>query len=442
MQMSLDSYWEDRFLFESPREHDNRPNFQRDRARILHSAAFRCLQGKTQIHAIGTNDFYRTRLTHSLEVAQIASSLVSQLHFPETSAHLKLRAENLQSLLPTKALIESLGFAHDIGHPPFGHGGEVALNYKMHKNGGFEGNGQTFRILTRLEPYTLEAGMNLTRRTLLGVIKYPCILETASPQYTELATQTQQVSPFINMDNWRPAKGLFLDDKPMFDWVLEPLSAQDRTLFTSFQCERKSAQDYLQTQHKSLDCSIMELADDIAYAVHDLEDAIVLGVVSLNDWKQALAQLQTCHCSWIRAKSQNLTEKLFSNEYHLRKDAIGALVNYFIIHIRWREKTEFSNPLLRFNAYLPEEVVEVLTILKDFVRQNVIYNVERQRIEYQGQRMLMDLFDIFASNPTHLLEKTWAEKYTRAENSQKNRIICDYIASMSDNYTQKIYQQL
>ena len=175
----IDSSWTERFLPDPPREKDNRPPFRRDRGRILHSAAFRCLQAKTQIHAIGENDFYRTRLTHSLEVAQIGSSLVAQLKFLETfeslSQTLNIDKNELQKqlkpLLPSNDLIESLCFAHDIGHPPFGHGGETALNYMMAEQGGFEGNAQTFRILTKLEPYTENAGMNLTRRTLLGVVK-------------------------------------------------------------------------------------------------------------------------------------------------------------------------------------------------------------------------------------------------------------------------------
>ena len=159
------SRWLQRLLGEDKqRRNDHRSPFQRDRARILHSAAFRRLQAKTQVLGVGMNDFYRTRLTHSLEVSQIGTGITAQLRrkYPE-----------LRYLLNSMSLIESICLAHDIGHPPFGHGGEVALNYMMRHHGGFEGNGQTFRILTRLEPYTPSWGMNLTRRTLLGVMKYP-----------------------------------------------------------------------------------------------------------------------------------------------------------------------------------------------------------------------------------------------------------------------------
>lgn len=191
--LQINPLWQARFLEDKPREKDHRPPFSRDRGRILHSAAFRCLQAKTQIHAVGENDFYRTRLTHSLEVAQIGSSLVSQLRFIDAFEHLSHQLQmdkselqkQLKPLLPSNDLIESLCFAHDIGHPPFGHGGEIALNYMMRHHGGFEGNAQTFRLLTKLEPYTPQSGMNLTRRTLLGIVKYPTILDIASPQYGE-----------------------------------------------------------------------------------------------------------------------------------------------------------------------------------------------------------------------------------------------------------------
>ena len=118
------------------RRNDHRSAYQRDRARILHSAAFRRLQAKTQVHGAGHHDFYRTRLTHSLEASQIGTGIVAQL---------KIKQPEFRDLLPSNSLMESLCLAHDIGHPPFGHGGEVALNYMMREHGGFEGNAQTFQ---------------------------------------------------------------------------------------------------------------------------------------------------------------------------------------------------------------------------------------------------------------------------------------------------------
>ncbi|MBE2894003.1 anti-phage deoxyguanosine triphosphatase [Spirabiliibacterium falconis] len=439
----MDRIWVDRIQDDNARDNDHRSPFQRDRGRILHSAAFRCLQAKTQIHAVGENDFYRTRLTHSLEVAQIGSSLRMQLKQPNVlaklgSAHL---AEQAKATLPTISLIESLCFAHDIGHPPFGHGGEIALNYMMWQHGGFEGNAQTFRILTKLEPYTQSAGMNLTRRTLLGVIKYPTLLDTSSPQYAHMATPSVRDPRYINMNQWRPGKGLFRDDKAIFDWVLAPLNAQERAEFCSTQ-ERTYAEQHLKTRYKSLDCSIMELADDIAYAVHDLEDAIVVGVVNLQHWQQALTQLKQCHSRWIREHIDCLTDNLFSPLHFERKNAIGALVNFFITAVRWKIQPAFQTALLRFNAELPEEVIEVLRIFKCFVRDYVICHVNTQRIEYKGQRILTELFQIFDADPVRLLPTNTANRWKNAAEHDKKRVICDYIAGMSDSYALKVYQQL
>lgn len=140
----------------SPRQiDDSRSDQEIDYARVVHSASFRRLQGKTQILNLGDSDFYRTRLTHSLEVAQIGGGIAKQLSFsfPKHPA---------SRFLPDRALIQAIGLTHDFGHPPFGHGGEVALNYCMPADQGFEGNGQTLCILARLEDFSKDAGANLT----------------------------------------------------------------------------------------------------------------------------------------------------------------------------------------------------------------------------------------------------------------------------------------
>ena len=148
------------------RSGDVRSQFDRDEARLIHSAAFRRLQSKTQVLGLGESDFYRTRLTHSMEVAQIGRGIVQYLSK-------KKKFKEHKDHLPDISLITAICLAHDIGHPPFGHGGEVALNYCMRDYGGFEGNGQTLRILGKLDKYTADHGLNPTRRMLLGVLKYP-----------------------------------------------------------------------------------------------------------------------------------------------------------------------------------------------------------------------------------------------------------------------------
>lgn len=160
--------WEKRFEPNDTRaKTDIRSEWERDYARLVHSSAFRRLQSKTQVLGLGESDFYRTRLTHSMEVAQIGTGIVHWLkekHKDDTE---------ISTALPCSALMNTICLAHDIGHPPFGHGGEVALNICMRDYGGFEGNGQTLRILSKLDKYTEKNGMNPTRRTLLGVLKYP-----------------------------------------------------------------------------------------------------------------------------------------------------------------------------------------------------------------------------------------------------------------------------
>ena len=145
---------------------DHRNPYERDRTRVIHCPSFRRLQRKTQILGTDEGDFHRTRLTHSLEVASIGRSI-------SRSLALKTSSENISAVLPNDDLISVICLLHDIGHPPFGHGGEVALNFMMREHGGFEGNGQTLRLLTKVENSYGEYGLDLTRRSLLGVLKYP-----------------------------------------------------------------------------------------------------------------------------------------------------------------------------------------------------------------------------------------------------------------------------
>ncbi|WP_415582920.1 dGTP triphosphohydrolase, partial [Legionella worsleiensis] len=188
--------WNERIFFDKRRQSNDRCEYTRDRARIIHSSAFRRLQGKTQVFGLGESDFYRTRLTHSMEVAQISSSLVNKLSlmYPEN-----------KNFFPCQNLIECIGLAHDIGHPPFGHGGEKALNYCLDKNGsGFEGNAQTYRVCTALGEHSSDNGYNLTRRTLLGLIKYPVDLKEAKNSSIYEKDKAPE-----NIDSYKPPKCIY-----------------------------------------------------------------------------------------------------------------------------------------------------------------------------------------------------------------------------------------
>jgi len=203
-------------------EADARSNADIDYGRIVHSASFRRLQGKTQILNLGDSDFYRTRLTHSLEVAQIAGSLARQLR-ADHEGHPAL------AHLPDLALIQAIGSTHDLGHPPFGHGGEVALNYCMSGSGGFEGNGQTLRILARLEKYSSSNGADLMRRTLLGTLKYPVAYSRAAhPEKRPSLLTGPTVLRLVDREASKPPKCFMDSEQGAVDWILEPLSATDR----------------------------------------------------------------------------------------------------------------------------------------------------------------------------------------------------------------------
>ena len=255
----------------TPHAEDARDVGDVDYGRVIHSASFRRLQGKTQILNLGDSDFYRTRLTHSLEVAQIAGGLVSQLarSFPDHPA---------AATLPDRSLIHAIACSHDLGHPPFGHGGEVALNYCMRHVGGFEGNGQTLRLLARLENFSADAGANLSRRSMLGVLKYPAPMSALlNPEIRPKLQDGLSVLKTIDLQASTPPKGYLDCEVDVVGWILGPLTESDGAEFRRIE-ERKDK--HARTLHKSLDCSIMDLADDIAYGVHDLEDAIALRLVT------------------------------------------------------------------------------------------------------------------------------------------------------------------
>ncbi|MEW6991322.1 anti-phage deoxyguanosine triphosphatase [Colwelliaceae bacterium 6441] len=425
----------------SKRRQDHRSQFQRDRARILHSAAFRRLQSKTQVMGSGQSDFYRTRLTHSLEAAQIGSGI---------SAQLRIKYPELTNALFPKddTLIEAICLAHDIGHPPFGHGGEVALHFMMRDHGGFEGNGQTFRIVSKLEPFSEHYGMNLTRRTLLGLMKYPQTLDVLSAIPSIKAPPSYRQ---LKASDWHPPKGLYSDDLSTLDWVLSSLTSEDKTLFQQIKSANATAiqPQHNKTQFKSLDCSMMELADDIAYGIHDLEDAIVTGIVNQHDFEEhVVKKLLSLNDEWLTELSRTLAIQLFG-QHHQQKEAIGGLVNYLIteivlVDLNEEKEINFIEPLLRYNAKHPRIAEQALQIFKDFVYQFVIKQTPIQQIEYRGQQVVMALFEALASDPERLLPKNTKKRWQQAHADGTNslRVIADYVAGMTDDYATNLYQTL
>jgi len=430
--MTHSNEWTERRLTRlEKRDGDHRNAYQRDKARIMHSAAFRRLQAKTQVLGIGISDFYRTRLTHSLEAAQIGTGIAAQLTQKQPTLCAQLGID--------EHLIESLCLAHDIGHPPFGHGGEIALHYMMHEHGGFEGNGQTFRILTKLETYSPSDGMNLARRTLLGLIKYPNYIDLLTNHHLE--TDKPESHRLVKSKQWHPPKGLYLCDKNAFDWVVAPLCSNDQQRFSEFLVGENR---HSKTCYKSIDCSIMELADDIAYAIHDLEDAIVMSMVTRDSFEVEIVEpIKALELPWLSSQIVVLTDNLFSAAPYERKNAIGALVNCFITAISIEKQNLFESDLIDFNAQFAENFQIALGLFKSFVFNYVIRKPELQLLEYKGQQIVMALFEAFSSEPERLLPTNTAKRWLEADTEiSKHRVLADYISGMTDEYATRLYNHL
>lgn len=431
--------WYDRRESWSTQSEDAREHGDVDYARVVHSASFRRLQGKTQILNLGDSDFYRTRLTHSLEVAQIAGGLARQLakSFPDHPA---------RAHLPDRSLIHAIGCSHDLGHPPFGHGGEVALNYCMREHGGFEGNGQTLRLLTRLETFSAGAGANLCRRTLLGVLKYPaafsdCTNPALTPRLRDGPTTLRVLDPAA----CKPPKAYLDGERAMADWILAPLTPAQREAFTAL--EHRPGK-HARTVHKSFDCSIMDLADDIAYGVHDLEDAIALGLVTREAFVAAIAKPCAPFLDVLKAKYPHETENdvfsamvdaLFGSEA-TRKHYISRLVHHFVTGASYHEEAAFDEPLLRWRVRLEGPRRTFLDALQSFIVRELIQSPEVQHLEFKGQRMVLAVFEAFAAEPERLLPHTALERYEAA--SGDLRTICDHVAAMTDTHLLKTYERL
>lgn len=412
-----------------------------DYARIIHSACFRRLQGKTQILNPGENDFYRTRLTHSLEVAQIAGGLVKQFGQDYRDNPVIL------DLLPPLSLAQASGLAHDLGHPPFGHGGEIALNYCMRDAGGFEGNGQTLRLLGRLESFSNAAGANLTRRLLLAILKYPVSFsQVFNPEQTPALLSGSTAIALIDCPRATPPKCYLDSEQDIVDWILDPFSNQDRDQFTEI---RKFEGKHSKSIHKSFDCSLMDLADDISFGVHDLEDALAMDLLDQDSFRHGITEaIAAPFLDFLKEKYpqeadnnvyENFVTHLFGTN-HQRKRFISRLVNFLITHCDINHLQEFDHPLLAYRVCLPAQAAAFLKALIHLIRDEVIYNPRVQHLEFKGQKMVVSVFEVIQSDPKRFLPK---EIYQQIQDSdQITRHICDYLASMTDNVLLKTYDRL
>ncbi|MBI3300498.1 MAG: dNTP triphosphohydrolase [Deltaproteobacteria bacterium] len=382
-------------------EIDRRSEFERDRARIIHSAAFRRLQGKTQVFGVYEGDFFRTRLTHSLEVAQIAKGIA-----------LTLGADT--------DLVEAVCLAHDLGHPPFGHTGEQTLHELMRHHGGFEGNAQTFRILTRLErKHSAYEGLNLTYQTLDGVLKYKTCIDA-----TALAAA---------LDG--PVKGFYACDRDLVETIIS-----------------HTGNGY----ERSFECQIMDVADDIAYSVHDLEDSLKAGLITVADFRRVppqrvvhdvnlklVAVSRTVSEETVHAELAQIADRLEQLERTSGRTARKMLTRD-LIH-------EFASAVAvqpdgRIDAEFPSRVR--IEVLKAFESYKVIYNPRVTTLGHKGKEVLRRLFAVLdqGRESIGLFPEDHGEDYERAllagDETACKRMICDFLAGMTDSYAMRFYSRL
>ncbi|MBM9433179.1 deoxyguanosinetriphosphate triphosphohydrolase [Flaviflexus equikiangi] len=355
--------------------------FERDRARVLHSSGLRRLGAKTQVLGPASNDFIRTRLTHTLEVAQIGRSLAKYMGADQD-------------------LVETACLCHDLGHPPFGHNGERALAEVSTAIGGFEGNAQTLRLITRLEPKRFfpddrPAGMNLTRATVDATIKYP----------------------------WGAGEGrrkfnVYEDDRDVFEWA---------RLGNEGQC---------------VEAQMMDLADDIGYSVHDVEDAVVRGHFSLESLRADSDRIVSATVGWYGGDSGRLSaafERLFplfpptysgsQRDLARLKDLTSTFIGRFLTAV-----TDASPQSARYTGgvIVPDDIADEILLLKGIA---VTYVMAPRELEptYLSQRsVLFDLVDALWDRPSEM-EEMYLESYRRSgDDASKLRSIIDQVAALTD----------
>lgn len=443
MTHSTERFWSERQGSNTRRPDEIRLEYERDLSRLIHSSAFRRLQSKTQVLGLGESDFYRTRLTHSMEVAQIGSGILSQLNILYPAGR-TTEAE----FLPHPSLMQAICLAHDIGHPPFGHGGEVALNYCMRGYGGFEGNGQTLRILTQLEKYTESNGLDPTRRLILGVLKYPASYAEVVNEGAYGQSQAGSREWLFKSSGYKPPKCYLDSEADTVSFALRPFDDDDALLFRSIRNTAEPVK-HRKTKYKALDTTIMDLADEISYSLHDLEDAISLRMIDRSMWMDYFSDkshlFEACQRSSFDLTVKDVADKLFGRSY-LRKECIGALVHLMITSVTLQvQHPDFKCGMLRYKVALPTEVEDLRKAIFSLVEDKVIRHENVQLLEFKGQKLIVELFNVLASDPTRFLpaetRKTYIKEAEKGDD-KKMRVISDYVSGMTDEYATRLYEKI
>ena len=397
-----------------PEQHSSRrSDFARDRARMLHSSALRRLAAKTQVLSPTAGiDFARNRLTHSLEVAQVGRELATSL-----------------GLDPD--VVDTACLAHDIGHPPFGHNGERALNAWAAGFGGFEGNAQTLRLLTRLEPKVFgddgrAYGLNLTRASLDASCKYPW------PAANSIADPSG-----------RAKFGCYADDAPAFDWMREGAPARIRCV----------------------EAQVMDLSDDIAYSVHDFEDAVVNGFIDVRALGRRTNhdELVASMYEWIGGEFDHVQliaafDRLDSLDVWLDewdesrraqarlKNLTSQLIGRFAGAATRATRDAYPrHSLTRFsaNVVVPTDIQAEIAVLKGIVAAFVMSKNTRQPIYTQQREILAGLADVlWQTGPANLAAGFGEDWRAAPDDDARRRVIVDQVASLTDQSALSWYERL
>ena len=389
----------ERWVAEDPaQKRADRDDFARDRARLIHSAALRRLSAKTQVVQPGSDDFARTRLTHSLEVAQIGR---------EFGAALGCDAD----------VVDTACLAHDLGHPPFGHNGEEALDAIAADIGGFEGNAQTLRVLTRLEakrwhPDGRPAGLNLTRASLDAVTKYPW-------------ARGESV--------WGTRKfGVYAADLPVYEWF----------------------RDGIEPGVRCLEADVMDWSDDVAYSVHDIEDAIASRTIeprllhSPADVSVAFTVARSTYApdlgedDFAQALGRLLATETIPDAYAgtradlaALKDMTSRLIGRFVLAVEEATREKHGHgPLTRYDAHLvvPDEVRAETAVLKALAAHFVMFADERMGIMAGQREVVAELAEWFAADPSRLDLDLRADFDSALDDAERLRVVVDQVASLTD----------
>ena len=456
-----------------------RSPFRRDFARLIHSAAFRRLQGKTQLFPLSESDFFRNRLTHSLEVAQIAKSIAILINKKFIKRELgDIPIEERDKYCIDYDLIEFSALAHDLGHPPFGHQGESALDECMRQFGGFESNAQNLHILTRVEKKEKNTavssgiesrkdkrlGLNLTYRSLASILKYD-----------------KQI-PYIDPNREKPIKGYYKTETSLVKKIKKSIVGSD-----SFQ------------NFKTIECQIMDIADDIAYSTYDFEDAIknnflspmgmlcetdmileevaksvresidddtfgkenvieflhqiFKGIAGYFDIRRALEEYSEGANENIKEYDRTIariwavqafftSRELCINGY-FRTGFTSSLVNNAVNSINFDINTQYP-PLSKVS--LDADTRKTVEVLKHFVYHAVVQKARLQLVESRGRDIVTSIFNkIDSKGGDKFLPRDFRELYNSFSYNnidERKRIIADFIASMTDRYAIEFYKRL